>query len=55
VPAKDSRTLAEAIEVLIVDRGLREMIGENGYKRFKEGFSMAKMVERTNELYRSLL
>ncbi|MGC8717251.1 MAG: glycosyltransferase family 4 protein [bacterium] len=55
VPARDSRVLAEAIEALIVDSGLRERIGENGYKRFKEGFSISRMVERTNEIYKSLL
>jgi glycosyltransferase involved in cell wall biosynthesis len=55
VPAKDSRTLAEAIEVLIVDRGLREMIGENGYKRFREGFTVERMVEKTNEIYKDLI
>jgi len=55
VPAGDSKVLADAIERLIVDRELREKVGENGYKRFKEEFTVEKMVEKTNEIYKSLI
>jgi glycosyltransferase involved in cell wall biosynthesis len=55
VPAKDSKLLANGIERLIIDERLRENLGDGGYKRFKEGFTVERMIEKTNEIYKSLI
>jgi len=47
--------LAEAIETVLDDRGLREKIIENAYKLVKENFSVDKMVEKYVKLYEKLM
>ncbi len=44
VPAGDSSALASAIERIIADLSLARRLGENGYKRANELFSIEKNV-----------
>jgi glycosyltransferase involved in cell wall biosynthesis len=50
VPPRDPAALAEAIERLIKDRGLRERLIESGRRRVEEGFDVeqvaAELVKR---------
>ena len=55
VPPKDSRALADAINVLMADPSLRERLGANGRRRAFQEFTIQKMIDRTMELYRRLL
>lgn len=55
VPPKNSEKLAEAVLMLIQNKELRIRIGENGYIRFKEKFTIEKMVEKTISVYEEIL
>ncbi|MBC7319130.1 glycosyltransferase family 4 protein [bacterium] len=55
VPPKDSLTLARAMEKLIKNKELREYLGEEGNKRYKERFTLEAMVIKTKEVYKVLL
>lgn len=55
VPAKDYLALSKAIERLIQYKELAKKMGENGYNRVKNHFSIEKMVKETEEIYCELL
>jgi len=52
VPPRDSEALAEAINSLLEDPGLREEYGKNGRKRVEEEFTKELVAERVMNLYR---
>ena len=54
VPPKDPQALAAAIETLINDENLAARLGRNAYLRFKEHFTVERMVERHEMLYKDL-
>ena len=54
VPPRDPDSLAEAIEKLIVDANLRRRMGEAGWRRMEQEFSMKRLVERFAEWYEEL-
>ncbi len=51
VPAENSARLAEAILILLEDPELARMMGEGGYQRLRQYFSVSRMVEATEHLY----
>jgi len=51
VPPKDSSALAGALRTLLKNEKLRNDIGLNGYKKFKERFVVGQIVEEYQELY----
>jgi N,N'-diacetylbacillosaminyl-diphospho-undecaprenol alpha-1,3-N-acetylgalactosaminyltransferase len=51
VPIKDSIALANAIEKLILDKNLRDTMGENGRKMAVEQFDIKPIVAKHLELY----
>lgn len=55
VPPGDPKALAEAITHLLQDPGLRQQMGQAGQKRVLQHFSIARVVERTQNLYQQLL
>ena len=55
VPARDSASLAQAINRLLADDNLRRQMGEAGHIRARTEFDENVMVERVIEVYRSLL
>jgi glycosyltransferase involved in cell wall biosynthesis len=55
VPPNDPYALADALESLWKDAGKRAEMGRNGRARAEELFSAKRMVERTEEIYCSLL
>lgn len=55
VPPKDVKNLAEAILELYRNKELRDKIGERGYVRYKEKFTVEKMVEKTLKIYEDIL
>jgi alpha-maltose-1-phosphate synthase len=54
-PPKFSRDLAEGINRLLRDDGLRERMAVAGRKRVEDHFSWSAIAERTAELYRTLV
>ncbi len=52
VPIKDSKTLSNKIEKLILDEKLRKKFGENGRKVAKEFFDIDKIVKQYMDYYR---
>jgi glycogen synthase len=54
-PQKFSRDLAEGINRLLRDEGLRERMAVAGRKRVEDHFSWSAIAERTAKLYRSLV
>jgi len=50
VEQKNSYKLAEAIETLIKDEGLRMKLGESGYNKVMEEFSLPNIVTKLLEL-----
>jgi glycosyltransferase involved in cell wall biosynthesis len=52
VPPDDPGVLAERLERLASDAGLRRTLGENARERAKTCFSLEAMVQRVEELYR---
>ncbi|MBI4485114.1 MAG: glycosyltransferase [Acidobacteria bacterium] len=55
VPPGDSGALARAIDRLLADPGLAARYGQAGRERIAQRFSMDRMVNATEQLYRSLL
>lgn len=55
VPPNDVRALREAIEALIGSSDQRLRMGERGWEKLVNTFSVAKMVSRTKGLYHELL
>ena len=55
VPPKEPLILAQAIERLITDEGLRVRLGNEGYRRYKENFTLEDMCIKTKTLYRRFL
>lgn len=53
VPARDADALAEALDRLIADRGLRERLGRAGRARVEAEFSQEHVVRETLRLYRA--
>jgi glycosyltransferase involved in cell wall biosynthesis len=51
----DAKTLESRIEQLLLDPGLREQLGANGRKRYEREFTLARTVEGTLAVYRSVL
>lgn len=51
----DVKGLREQLKTLIDDPGLREAMGEAGRRRFTELFSLDQMVEKTIQVYESLI
>ncbi len=55
VPPRDSKSLSEAIGKLINNESLRRSLGNNARERAFKEFTAEKMVERTLDVYNSLL
>lgn len=55
VPPHDPTALAEAIERLLSDPGLREEMGQRARERVEKEFSQERMIERTLALYEEVL
>jgi glycosyltransferase involved in cell wall biosynthesis len=51
VPVRDNVALAEALDRLIVDPGLREAMGSRGRDRFLERFTVERFIERMREVF----
>jgi len=51
VPPRDHGAMAEAIVRLLKDEGLRKKMGDNGFARVQERFSVELMVEQTTKVY----
>lgn len=52
VPPKDPLALTHAIERMLRDEELRGYIGEEGYRRYRERFTLEGMITKTREIYR---
>lgn len=52
---QDPDSLAECIEALINDETLRIQLGENGYRVFKENFTLDKFEERLFNIFNNLI
>lgn len=55
VPSSDVNGLAKAIEELLIDKEKRKKMGEGGYNRIKNEFSLEKMVRETENVYLDLI
>lgn len=55
VPPRDAPALAEGIIRLCGNSGERQRLGRNGYRRVRERFSAARMVDETLAVYRDAL
>jgi len=55
VEAGDPVSLAEAVERVFVDRGLRERMGSQGRRRIETMFTVDRMVERTEDAYETMI
>ncbi|MFZ6016081.1 MAG: glycosyltransferase family 4 protein [Nitrospirota bacterium] len=55
VPPGDSNALASAIEKIILNKQLREQMGNSARKRAEEHFSLKKHIEQMENLYKRLL
>jgi len=55
VNPRKSEEIARAIEKLLLDKGLRKKLGQNGRDRITKNFSEKAMVEKTVKLYENLL
>jgi glycosyltransferase involved in cell wall biosynthesis len=55
VPAKDSKSLADAIIRLLNDKQLYAQLVENGLRIVREEYTLEKHIQRHIELYSSLL
>jgi glycosyltransferase involved in cell wall biosynthesis len=50
VPASDDVAMANAITKLLSDHDLMRQMGEAGYRRLNDLFTLEKMVDQYNEL-----
>ena len=55
VPPSDPKAIADACLRLVSDSDLRRCLGQAGYERVKEKYSLDEMYSKTVELYSSLL
>jgi glycosyltransferase involved in cell wall biosynthesis len=55
VPPEDPDALAQALDRLAADPGLRLRLGEAGPARIAEGFLTSQMVQAYDHLYRSVI
>jgi rhamnosyl/mannosyltransferase len=55
VPPSDVRALSDAMQMLLKDDALRARMGEAGRRRVESEFSIARLVEQTTGLYRSVV
>jgi glycosyltransferase involved in cell wall biosynthesis len=55
VPIGDIEALAEAISGLLADSELRERLGAEAQRRVRERFSLQRMLDATEEVYREVL
>jgi glycosyltransferase involved in cell wall biosynthesis len=55
VPPRDASVLADRIETLLVDAGLRTRMGVQGRSLVESTYSIAKMLDRMEAVYQSLL
>jgi glycosyltransferase involved in cell wall biosynthesis len=55
VPPNDPQALASRLERLLLDPTLRRCLGENGRARVEETFSLNRMLDRTEDLYRRVI
>ncbi len=55
VPVRDATRLADALERIFKDAGLRQRMGEAGRMRAEQLFSVKKVVSRTLDIYRELV
>ena len=55
VPPKDASALAERINLLVGDDGLRETLGQQAKSRVEQEFLKEVVVERTLRLYEEVL
>jgi glycosyltransferase involved in cell wall biosynthesis len=55
VPIRDSKALAEKLEILINDKSLRILMGKNSRKLAERDFSIEKVIEKHLEIYNKLI
>jgi len=55
VPPEDSDSLAQAINRLLANAGMRKRMGEAGMVRARREFAPGLMIERTMQLYEEVL
>ncbi|MDF1543263.1 MAG: glycosyltransferase [Anaerosomatales bacterium] len=55
VPPDDPRALADALQALVEDEGLRERYGARALERVRAGFTIERMVDDTLGVYREAL
>jgi glycosyltransferase involved in cell wall biosynthesis len=55
LPVNDEIKLSEAIIKLIKNKELREEMGNEGYKRFINNFTLEAMIEQTENIYLNLI
>jgi glycosyltransferase involved in cell wall biosynthesis len=55
VPPNDPRALAEGLNLLLSNEGIREQYGSDAIARVRDSFSLKEMVNRTTCLYRQVL
>ncbi len=55
VPSRDVKKLAEAIIFMFKNPGCREEMAENGYRLFKEKFTINKMLKRYEQVYQKVI
>ena len=51
---RDVEALSSFVQQIVKDRALRKRVGEAGYRRVVEQFSISQMIERYRELYQGL-
>ncbi len=55
VPPRNPKELAQAISLILTDRGLAECLGQRGFDKVVSQFDIETTVSRTQELYDSVL
>jgi glycosyltransferase involved in cell wall biosynthesis len=55
VPAKNVKKLAEALLTMLNSKDMASTMGESGYRRLQECFSVRQMVNATQTLYMDLI
>jgi len=55
VPPNSWESLRDAAERLIADPEMRASLGQAGYQKIRNGYSVARMVEHTRSIYQSVL
>lgn len=55
IPPQDPESLAQAVIHLLTNPARRAQMGEAGYQRLVQEFTVAKMLDRTEAVYQSLL